>query len=416
MTHNRLSALAPLFLIIIIDAMGAGLIFPILAPLFADKTAGLLPADASEFLQNTLYGIAIGIFFLFSFFAAPLLGDLSDRLGRKRVLFICLLGTAISFFLCALGITAQSLSLLLLGRALSGIAAGSQGISQAAIVDISTPESKAANLGYIVLAACVGFVVGPLIGGFFSHPGMVSWFSYSTPFYVAALLSLFNSLLLLALFKETYDLPEQHDLSIMKIFHTIKYGFTLKSLRMLLLVFLFMQLAWGIYFQFVSLYLAQVFHYDGAQAGYFLTFLAAIFIFSLTIGIKLFYRFFKTETVAIIGFSLMVAGSILAVIFQSELSEWLVLIPIGTGVGITYTTLLALMSNHADDHIQGMVMGLSQSLIAIDWFIGGVLIGPLTKMNIHFPFVIVAVGFVIALLLMCRIIRVDKQNATTPSV
>ena len=83
--------MAPLFLVLVIDTMGIGLIFPVLSPLFMSKTSGIIPAHLSIGARDLLYGLTLASYAIFMFVGAPFLGDLSDHLGRKKVLLICLL-------------------------------------------------------------------------------------------------------------------------------------------------------------------------------------------------------------------------------------------------------------------------------------------------------------------------------------
>src|SRR5262249_44495057 len=138
------------------------------------------------------------------FFGAALLGDYSDQVGRKKALMICLIGAFLSYLLSAFAVETQSLALLLVGRIVAGITAGSQSIAQAAIVDMSSPEHKARNLGTMLFAISLGFVFGPLAGGVLSDHSLLPIFTYAMPFYFAAGISFINAVLLFFLFKETF--------------------------------------------------------------------------------------------------------------------------------------------------------------------------------------------------------------------
>src|SRR5262245_52001144 len=95
---NPLATIGALFLVIIIDQMGITFIFPILTPLFMNPTHSIVPPSMSHEWRDFLYGFCLALYPLLMFFGAPFLGGLSDQMGRKKVLLICLLGSAFSFF------------------------------------------------------------------------------------------------------------------------------------------------------------------------------------------------------------------------------------------------------------------------------------------------------------------------------
>src|SRR5438105_1114250 len=159
---------APLFLVLFIDSMGLGLVFPILNALVIDPHANFISASFSANARNLLFGFTISIYMFCWFFGAAFLGDLSDQIGRKKSLMICLLGACFGYLFSALAVVVNSYLLLIIGRIIAGFTAGSQSIAQAAIVDISLPEHKARNLGLILFFASLGFIVGPMIGGILS--------------------------------------------------------------------------------------------------------------------------------------------------------------------------------------------------------------------------------------------------------
>src|SRR3990167_335668 len=188
-TTNPVITITILFLVIIIDQMGITFVFPILTPLFMDPNSMLIPAGIKNSSRDFLYGLCLALYPFFMFFGAPLLGAISDQLGRKITLLLCLLASAISFVLSAVAIHLASLTLLLASRALAGFFSGSQYIAQAAIADISPPDKKAVNLSYIIVAISIGMILGPLVGGYLSDPVLLKSLTYATPFEAAALLA-----------------------------------------------------------------------------------------------------------------------------------------------------------------------------------------------------------------------------------
>ena len=163
--QKSLLQMFPLFLALFIDGMGLALLFPILNGMIISPHSHFLPVDTSATMRNFLYGFTVSIFMLCWFFGAAVLGDLSDKVGRKKSLLICLVGACLGYFLSAVAVLYSSFLWLIIGRIIAGFTSGSQPIAQAAIVDVSSDIHKARNIGLILLAVSLGFVLGPILGG-----------------------------------------------------------------------------------------------------------------------------------------------------------------------------------------------------------------------------------------------------------
>jgi MFS family permease len=166
-----------------IDLVGFGIVLPIL-PLYA-KQFGAGPWAAAAIVAT---------FSLAQFVAAPLWGRLSDRIGRKPVLVLALFGTAFGSLVTGL---AGSLPILFLGRAIDGASGSSYAVAQAAVADLAEPEQRPRLLGLLGAAFGVGFVAGPIIGGFASLGGR------KLPFLIAAGLATANALIAMVRLPET---------------------------------------------------------------------------------------------------------------------------------------------------------------------------------------------------------------------
>lgn len=165
---------------LVIDAMGIGLILPVLPDLIGELQGGSLG-------QAALWGGVLSTSFaVMQFLCGPTLGSLSDRFGRRPVLLVSLAVMAVDYVVMAL---AGSIWLLLVGRIVGGVAAATQSTATAFIADISKPEDKSKNFGLVGASFGIGFVVGPLIGGILGEYGT------RAPFYAAAGLASFNLLL-----------------------------------------------------------------------------------------------------------------------------------------------------------------------------------------------------------------------------
>jgi len=151
-------------------------------------------------------GWLMSAFPLAQFLCTPILGQLADRYGRKKVLAFSIGGTAISYALFALGIYTKSIPLLFFARILDGISGGNISVAQAVIGDVSNAKNRAKNFGLVGVSIGIGFILGPFIGGKLSDPAVISWFDAATPFWFAAFLSIINhiNLILLKVELETF--------------------------------------------------------------------------------------------------------------------------------------------------------------------------------------------------------------------
>ena len=166
MIDPRLRALLPLFAAVFIDIFSFGLMYPVIIALFHDPlVVGVYrPAVLDAYLS-----LAFSLFPLGMFFGASYLGDLSDALGRRRTLLICMAGLASAYVLMWLAVETRDLLFFLAGRLLSGLMAGTGPIAQAAMMDRSSEAERGRNMSNVVLVNCVGLVTGPAIGGGLAH-------------------------------------------------------------------------------------------------------------------------------------------------------------------------------------------------------------------------------------------------------
>ncbi len=169
------SQLLLIFGTVLINLIGFGIVIPVL-PLYAERFGA----------SPLVIGLLIGIYSAMQCIFTPILGKLSDRVGRRPVLLISILGTSLGFLLMGM---AQGLPLLFLGRIIDGITGGNISTAQAYIADVTTPQDRSRGMGLIGAAFGLGFIFGPAIGGLLAH------FSMSAPLYFAAALAALNALL-----------------------------------------------------------------------------------------------------------------------------------------------------------------------------------------------------------------------------
>ena len=178
-THKLITPLRLIFITMMIDMMGVGLLVPIFPELIRRFSAD--PAFIS-----TWFGYFIASYAFMQFSASPILGALSDRFGRRPILLLSLIGAGLDYLIMAF---APSLLVLFIGRIVSGITGASLTVANSYIADISTDENRAANFGLLGAAFGIGFIIGPLVGGVLGH------FNPILPFIAAAALNLGNAAL-----------------------------------------------------------------------------------------------------------------------------------------------------------------------------------------------------------------------------
>jgi len=379
-------SMLPLFMVIFLDVAGIILVMPVLTPLILQTDSGIVPAGTPLIWRDFLYGLSLGIFPLFMFFSTPILGDLSDKFGRKKILLICLIGSAISYVIAAIGVMYGSLFTLLGSRALAGLAAGTQPIATAAIIDMSTPQTKTKNLAWVVFTSSIGLILGPAVGGITAEKSLVSWFGYETPFFFAAGVSFLNAILLHFSLKEAPSTNLSHTVHLTKGFKLFIAAFTEKKFRLLSALFFCFVLAWSLYYQTINWFFMEEYHYSVGKLGLFVSFIGIIFAITTSMVARLILRLFAHETNAFAFFIFTMAiANIGAALSQGELAQWLWVILNAASDVICFTVALSIFSNLANHESQGWIMGVTGSIGAITWTVGGLIAGPLGYIDIHVP-------------------------------
>jgi DHA1 family tetracycline resistance protein-like MFS transporter len=392
------------FLIIAVDTMGVSFAWPIFGSLFTGKTTALFTNDVSLQWRNILYGITMGITSLFMFLGAPILGDISDRIGRRKILLFCLLGTSLGMCLSALGIVLKQVPLLMLSRAWLGAIAACQIIAQAAIIDISNQNNKASNLGVIEAANNIGYIVGPIIGGLLIDNSLVGWFDFTTPFYFVAILACLNALLLLITYKDPLKNQITKKLQLTRSIKVFVRALAHKNIRTLAFIYVCFQVGWAMYFQTVFLSLIQKYNYSGRLLGYFFLWMGLIFCLNLLVIVRLVTRLITLKT--IIYLTLTIASlCCVAAIYSNETGLWLGIFPMASAISLGGNAMLTTFSNIAAENEQGWAMGISTSLAALSWAITPSLAGLLLAFGSHLPLSIAGILFLLGMIVTILTLR-----------
>ncbi len=400
--------LIPVFVTVFIDMLGATIVLPVLAPLLLDFANGIMPIDVSAMdtvqlkalkeNRNIIYGLLIAIFPFAQFFGAPILGTWADKVGRKKVLLLSLIGTLIGYVLFSVGVHNSMIVLLFISRGLDGFTGGNISIAFSAVSDVSKPEDKARNFGLVSMAFGLGFIVGPVVGGVLSDATISSYFSFETPFIVAALLCVLNIFLVRKYFFETLKESSDKPFNLLQGFYNIGKAFRTKSFRVLFIVTFFGVFGFSLFTQFLQIFFIEKFNYSVSDIGFFFAFVG-LWI-AITQGFLLGKIRKKLSETQIVRFAVPCLSVILLLyIFPSKSAYLFALAPfVAIFQGLYRPNLQAIISNTASANEQGEILGINQSVQSIAMTIPPVLAGFIVSMNVHLPIILASVFTFIAFL------------------
>ncbi len=401
MSFRKRHALFPVFLTYFLDNFGLAIIFPIFTPLFLKNTHSILAGATPYFERTLLLGLVIGSFPLAQFFGAPLIGQFSDRFGRKRAFFITILGTAITYTFTAISILMDSLLLLFFSRFFTGLFAGNLTLCLAAVADMSPDEhSRTKNFGQIGAIGGLSFIFAFAFGGVLSDPGISRHFNPSFPFWITSLLSLVNLICMLLLFHETHPSKRHPGLNPFKGFHNLIEGIRSHELRVIYGVnFLFM-LAWVASIQFLPTFLFD--HFQFKIVNITLSLIGVGVCWGLSNWIlnrQLAKRFFPGKTLAACLFVL--AFLLLDTMFaHTPFWFFLFFFPVVCAASLCWTNGLATISLKAPSAIQGSILGINQSMTSIATIISPVIGGLLTGYSPHLLYLFAGIVSLCAFILL----------------
>ncbi len=353
------SALNFIFLTLLIDITGLGIIIPVVPKLITELSGEGLSA-ASEYGGWLTFTYAI-MQFIFS----PILGNLSDRYGRRPVLLISLFGLGIDYLFLAF---APSLFWLFIGRMVAGVAGASITTATAYIADVSTPEKRAQNFGLIGAAFGIGFIIGPVMGGLLGQYGA------RIPFLAAAALSLLNFLYGYFILPESLTKTKRRNFEwknanpIKSVIRLKRYPQVLGLVGSLILVYLAGQAIQSVW----TYYNMYKFGWNETLVGYSLGFIGIMVALVQGGLIRIAIPKLGQEKSLYIGLALYSFGYLL---FAFATESWMMfafMIPYSLG-GIAGPALQGIISTHVPDDEQGELQGTLTSMMSLTSIVGPLL-------------------------------------------
>lgn len=366
MESSRSKQIFILLLTIFIDSLGWGVVYPVFSTLFINNASHLLPVNAVLADRHFWFELSISIYLLCMFITSPLMGTLSDRYGRKKILIISLFGNALGFVISAYGIIQNSVLIIFLGRIVSGCTAGSLAIAQAGIVDISQKCNKAVGIAWITISNGIGFTLGPALGSLFLDGSPVNYIFFPMSFYVCAILAIIGAILVIISFKDTFsgNLEQKVDpfIGLKNLFHAFNTKTKLSCYLML-----FFTLGWNLFFNEVPIFLNSTFSSRGSIIGYFLSYVAFIYVLSLLVLLPKISKRVSLEKIIIVSLLVQLICQTLFVYSHSWVWIYVAVTPLVVAVPLTRVGITTQASNMVDNKHQGQIMGVMSSILALTW-------------------------------------------------
>jgi len=391
-----------LMFVVFVDIIGQGLVFPIINVLIMEPSFGFLPASTAMGTRHFDYGLVIGIFFLAWFLGVVYVAKVSDSIGRKNALLICLGGALTGYVITIVSLSVNSLWLLILGRAITGFTAGNQPIAQAAMIDGSTDEAdRDRNMGFIVTGISFGLVGGPIIGGVLSDPDLLGGLaSFKLPFYAALALVLIAIALVIVFFHDirlerTRFVFRPRDITD-SLWKVTQHPIVMKIMP----VYTFFMIANVTFYIFIDNYLTSAFGYGEIGGSVAMLTIGVALATSSTFLVKpVQARFDKRQ---IVGASLfvMVVGVLSFALIPLAILSYVPVFCFYFLFGVSYPTLLGLFSGSVSEADQGWVMGVTTAVFCLAGGIMSLIGGGLMSLDIRLPFYIATVSAALGLLLM----------------
>lgn len=356
MIKNATPGIIFIFITLVIDVLGIGIIIPILPSLIQSFADG----DISK--ASRYAGWLMASYAIMQFIFSPVIGALSDQYGRRSVLLFSLFGFGLDYILLAL---APNLMWLFIGRIIAGITGASFTTATAYIADVSKPEDRAKNFGIVGAAFGLGFIVGPAIGGQLAH------FGTRAPFWAAAALTLLNWLYGYFILPES--LPKENRRSfewkranpISTLTNLTKY----QGIIWLVVAYFLLMLGGQVHPSTWSYFTIKEFNWTPAQVGYSLAFVGLIIAFVQGYLTRKINPKIGDKRAIVIGLFFYALGFLMFGFASKGWMMYAFMLPFGLG-GIAGPSLQSLISQKVGPSHQGELMGSLTSLQSITTILG----------------------------------------------
>ncbi|MBM3207490.1 MAG: MFS transporter [Chlamydiae bacterium] len=351
--------LLPVLFTVFIDSLGFGLIMPLLGPLLLGSNS-FVDGSFSIESRGWLYSLLIASYCLGQFFGSPILGTISDRLGRKKILSLTIVLGFLSYLAGLISVINFSIIGLFISRLLSGVASGNYAIAQSFVANASQPKDRAKTFGLLGMSWGVGFVVGPFIGGRFALNSFLG--AWTGPFVIAAVLCLVNFLLVLIFLKDTATSQRKNEISFTTGFLHLKKAFNHPKLKVLFYVMFVFCFGWGFFTEFSPVFLIQKLSFSVEDIADFFAYVGFWIALSQGCLIRPLLKKFSSQFLLALG---LIVFSILLTLtcFVKNSLQLFILVPFFAFFeSLVYPSAASIISNLTPEDSQGEILGIYNSV------------------------------------------------------
>ncbi|MCR9212097.1 MAG: MFS transporter [Proteobacteria bacterium] len=408
----KLTQLA-LLSVVFLDIMSQGLVIPILNTVIMDPHQDFLPSGTTLAIRQFDFGLTMAVFFLAWFFGAAYISKISDFIGRKAGMLICLFGSLLGYILTIIALDMNSLTLMVIARIVSGFTAGNQPIAQAALADMSSNEQqKTRYMGLVLFAVSIGMIAGPLISGLLSDQQIFGSFaSTELPFYIVSAMVVANIILIMFFYHEQKAERPPFQFRPIEIFLVLFQTLERPLMLRLVPVFFFGQLSLSGFYIFMDTYYFSRYQFDTLQNAMTLVVLGLAMAITSTLLVgPAIQRFGKSATVWV-SLLIMAASTFLSILNPHPIFAYVLIAVYFVPFALYYPTMLTLFSSSVQENEQGWAMGVAVALFTLS--AGGISLlgGWLMSINLNLPFLISGVSAVIGAMLIGILWRRDDVKA-----
>ena len=347
----------PLYLVVFIGFVGYSLMITVFTPLILGDEAGMIAEGTSTATRTLLLGALLALSPLAQFIGSPVIGALSDRSGRRRVLLVSLVASACCYVLIAVALEVGSLPLLMLACTLAGLSEANTAIAQSAVADIAPASQRSRLFGYVYLATSMAYVIGPLAGG-----KLASWLGFSIPFWGVALLLAITLALTAARFRETHEPSGEGPLRLGRAFANLGTAFAPGPLRALFFGNFVLYLAIFGFFRVYPMYLVDQFGMGISKESEFIAWVSVPFLIA-NLGLVAWLAKKLDPRRLTVRFALALAVCLVVVVIPNpEWALWPTLFACAMALSICLPSMAAMISQAVDARHQGSALGANQSL------------------------------------------------------